>query len=143
MKTGQELSTEDVESSLSFLQQEDWGFQDNSDGDDNGEVGAPETEQPFAEADGGGGDDNGSSDSYYTQAVQQLLGWLVRNGCAIDRLDNHWECGVGSSGAVHTQQQPPHWNAIHASIHIPPSVRTNPLHPPAPLPSCLSNAHIF
>ena len=55
----------------------------------------------------------------YTTGVKSVLGWLVRNGCRLERLDNHWETGVGDSGSEHTAAQPLHWNALHALLHVP------------------------
>jgi hypothetical protein len=55
----------------------------------------------------------------YACGVQAVLSWLVRCGCALERLDNHWNCGVGSSGHGHTSQQPMHWNALHVLLQVP------------------------
>ena len=110
VNAGQELPAEHMDESLEFLWTEDWGFVDKDKDLDDSVT-----------------SDGGMSKSYYSTAVAHLLGWLVRNGCAIDRLDNHWECGVGSSGTgVHIEQQPLHWNALHASINVPPSVNSKP-----------------
>lgn len=98
---------EHIYESLEFLRTEDWGFID----------------EDKDLADSVTSDGGSMRKSYYCTAVTRLLGWLVRNGCAIDRLDNHWECGVGSSGAANIEQQPLHWNALHASINVPPSVK--------------------
>lgn len=106
MKAGQNLPAENIDQALEFLRTEDWGFVED---------------KHIADSVASNGDS--MKKSYYCIAVARLLGWLVRNGCAIDRLDNHWECGVGSSGAAHTEQQPLHWNALHASIHVPHSVK--------------------
>ena len=67
----------------------------------------------------------------YSSGVKAVLGWLVRNGCRLERLDNHWETGVGASGvAEHIATQPLHWNAIHALLNVPNATAGLPPHAP-------------
>ena len=65
-------------------------------------------------------------EGYYCRAVRHTLGWLVRSGCEIDRLDNHWACGIGDSGSSAAELQPPQWNALHAAVWVPPSLGFGP-----------------
>lgn len=71
---------------------------------------------------GGGGGDGDSGGGGYVVLVRRVLGLLVRNGCTLARLDNHWDCGVGGlqrAQDANITDHPPHWNALHASIFCP------------------------